>query len=364
VRLSRGGGRHTYDNGYFGMAVLDIEKETDGGSRWRLTLAPERGSGAWVHDGSIVHEASVSIPLGDRETRLWLGQVPDWSSYEATLPAANKLITHNLPFDTMSPTAYTGALLDLRRGKWWTRIGLANLNAARHPVGTRQPVLVYRVDYARREFAGIGFAGVHGQAANPADDAGYPDPANPGARLPFADPARPTELHLLELDAFLVRGDLSLSGQVNIGRHEAAAIHHDDGVLRTARWAGLSGLLAYKFTPRLEGVVRADLVRNRRNGGGLLGHGFDDPVNGIGRGRVDDGRGTGTFVSAKGDSVGTNRWALALGANYVFDENTLFKLELRLDGADQPVFAVYDGTTFRSYRRTNRLLGTSAVVRF
>jgi hypothetical protein len=89
VFLNNGDARYTYDNSYFGMAVIDFEKETEGGSRWKLTLAPERGTGALTNAGSIIHEASVSIPLGDLQTRLWLGQIPDWTGYELTLPAGN-----------------------------------------------------------------------------------------------------------------------------------------------------------------------------------------------------------------------------------------------------------------------------------
>ncbi len=46
VFLNNGDARYTYDNSYFGMAVIDFQKETDSGARWRLTLAPERGTGA------------------------------------------------------------------------------------------------------------------------------------------------------------------------------------------------------------------------------------------------------------------------------------------------------------------------------
>jgi len=130
VLLNNGDARYTYDNSYFGMAVIDFEKETDSGTKWRLTLAPERGTGALINGNSIVHEASVSIPLSDLQTRLWLGQIPDWTGYEITLPAGNKLITHNLLFDFMAPTAYTGAVLDITRGKWWSRVGVANFNTA------------------------------------------------------------------------------------------------------------------------------------------------------------------------------------------------------------------------------------------
>jgi hypothetical protein len=104
VFLNNGDARYTYDNSYFGMVVLDLTKEMDGGTIWKLTLAPERGTGALINSGSIVHEASVSIPITDLQTRLWAGQIPDWTGYEITLPAGNKLITHNLLFDFMAPT--------------------------------------------------------------------------------------------------------------------------------------------------------------------------------------------------------------------------------------------------------------------
>ena len=102
--------RYTYDNSYFGMAVLDFEKETESGARWKLTLAPERGTGSLINGGSIIHEASVSIPMGDMQTRLWLGQIPDWTGYELTLPAGNKLITHN-------PVSYTHLDVYKRQGQ-------------------------------------------------------------------------------------------------------------------------------------------------------------------------------------------------------------------------------------------------------
>ena len=33
-----------YDNSYFGQAMLDIQKETEDGTRWRLTLAPQKNA--------------------------------------------------------------------------------------------------------------------------------------------------------------------------------------------------------------------------------------------------------------------------------------------------------------------------------
>ena len=59
--------------------------------------------------------APVSRPWGALTARRWLGQIPDWTGYELPLPAGNKFITHNLLFDFMAPTAYTGAVLDVKR---------------------------------------------------------------------------------------------------------------------------------------------------------------------------------------------------------------------------------------------------------
>ena len=363
VFLNNGDARYTYDNSYFGMAVIDFAKETEGGTLWKLTLAPERGTGALSNGGSIVHEASVSIPLTDLQTRLWLGQIPDWTGYEITLPAGNKLITHNLLFDTMAPTAYTGAVLDITRGKWWSRVGLANMNSARNSSGNKAPVFIYRVDYSKGEYSGFGFSGLHGKAANFAADGSYFSDtgtvdANGDPILEesfFANAGKNTDIHLLEFDAYFTRGDWSLFGQASYGQQKAAAIFNSDGQLRDARWWGLSALAGYKLTPRLEGVVRADYVKNTKNGGGLLGYSFDDGINGIGRGFDANGD------FAKGEAVGSNRYALSLGLNYLFDENTIFKLEVRRDQASQPVFEVFKSGT---YSKSNNLLGASVVVSF
>ena len=352
VFLNNGGARYTYDNSYFGMAVLDIAKETESGTRWKLTLAPERGTGALFNGGSVVHEASVNIALAGPKIRVWLGQIPDWTGYELTLPAGNKLITHNLLFDTMAPTAYTGAVLDVTHEKWWVRGGLANVNSARTQPGNRGAALVYRVDYAKGEYSGFGFSGLHGKLSNFAADGSYTD--SMGVEQSFAGQGKNTLAHLLEADAYFTRGDWSVFGQVSVGQQKGAAIYNADGVLRDARWWGISGLLAYKFTPRLEGALRGDYVNNTKNGGGLLGYSFDDPINGIGRGTLADGS------SAKGLDIGSNRYALAFGLNYRVDENSTFKVEYRWDGASQPVFAYPQGV----YKRNNQLLGASMVVSF
>jgi Protein of unknown function (DUF3138) len=343
---------YSYDNSYFGSVSLDFQKETDSGTRWRLTLVPNRGTDSVIGNGGVVHEATVSVPLTDLQTRFIAGHIPDWSGYEYLQPTLNKLITHNLLFDYTLPTTYTGAGLELTRGKWWMRGVLANMNASKNEAGEKAPVLAYRVDYSRGEFQGFGFAGVHGKAAN------------------FADPnAAKTRLDLFEFDAYFIRGDWTVQGQISYGSHKGAAIAPDPvtGGLRDAQWTGASALAAYKFTPRFEGIVRADHVRNRKNGGGLLGYtGYWDPANGsLGDGRsgigVDPTLDCVTDPTISACNTGANRSALSFGLSYLWDMNTTFKVEYRLDRANLPVFLVVkDGT----YRKSNTLIGASVVVSF
>ena len=366
VLLNNEGARYTYDNSYFGMAVIDFAKETESGTRFKLTLAPDRGTGALFNGGSVVHEASVSIPLSDLKTRLWLGQIPDWTGYELTLPAGNKFITHNLLFDFMAPTAYTGAVMDLTRGKWWLRAGVANVNSARNAAGNKGTAFIYRVDYAKGEFSGFGFSGLHGKAANFAADGSWmfntgvlDDSGNPiFETLAFAEAGRQSKVNLLEFDAYFVRGDLSLFGQVSYGQQDKSAIFNSDGKLRDARWWGVSATMGYLLTPRLEALLRADYINNSRNGGGLFGYSFDDNVNGIGRGLTPEGQ------YAKAQDKGANRYALSVGMKYLVDENTSFKMEYRFDGADQPVFGQLKGPELRGFRKSNQLFGASMVVSF
>ena len=119
---------------------------------------------------------------------------------------------------------------------------------------------------------------------------------------------------------------------------------------------GLSALAAYNFTPRLQGIARFDYIDNSKNGGGLLGYGADN-VNGIGPDAyLDCGN---AYVS--GCDKGANRYALAVGLKYVFNEFTSFKFEYRYDWSNLNVFEnVSDG----SYRKNNNLLGASVVFGF
>jgi hypothetical protein len=342
---------YNYDNSYFGSVAIDFQKETQAGTRWRLTLAPNRGVGSvFQGNDSPVHEATISVPISDLQTRFIAGQMPDWSGYEYLQPTLNPLITHNMLFDFTLPTAYTGAGVDITRGKWWIRSMLANMNASKRGASEATPVLAYRVDYSKGEFQGFGFAGVHGKAAN------------------FNGTAD-TSLNLFEVDAYFIRGDWTVQGQLSYGTQKQAAIAPDpvSGDWRDARWWGASALAAYNFTPRLKTIVRADYINNEKNGGGLLGFtGYWDPAGGV---LGDDRNGIGvdatldclTDPTINECNEGANRSAISLGINYAINLNTVFKAEYRIDTASKAVFLDTDSGT---YKKNNSLLGASVVVSF
>lgn len=343
---------YNYDNSYFGGAFLDLTKEMEGGTRWRLTLVPNRGTGSVIGDGSIVQEASVSIPLGDLQTRFIAGQMPDWSGYEYQQATLNKLITHNLLYDFTLPTLYTGAGMEYTRGKWIVKWMLNNMNTSKRAAGESAPALAYRVDYSKGEFNGFGFAGVHGKAPNFSGNILDAD----GNSVAQTD----SRIDLFEADAYFIRGDLTVQGQLSYGRQRKASITPaEDGSLRDATWYGASALLAYKFIPRWEMIGRFDYLRNSKNGGGLLGYTASDSRNGIGPGMVRD-TDTGEWAVADANK-GSNRTALSLGLSYLYNLNTTFKAEYRMDRANQAVFLdVRSG----EYRKSNNVFGTSVVVSF
>jgi len=344
---------YNYDNSYFGTVSLDFQKELEGGTKWRLTLMPQRGAGT-ISDtasNSIVHEATVSIPLGDLSTRFIAGQIPDWSGYEYIQATTTKLVTRGLLLDFTEPTSYTGAGMEWVRGKYDVKAILANMNTSLNPAGKRSPVLAYRVDYSKGEFDGWGLAGVEGRVAN----------FNDGI---IANARANSRLDLIEADTYFIRGDLTLQGQVGFGRQQDAAIVPDaDGNARDAQWWGLSALAAYKLEPRFEVVSRLDFINNTKNGGGLLGFtGYYD-----GGGSAGDYRnGIGAASTCVASDVatnckGANRIALAVGFNYLLTSNATVKAEYRLDTASQPVFLdVHNG----QYKKNNQLLGASVVVSF
>ncbi|MBC7665047.1 MAG: DUF3138 family protein [Caulobacter sp.] len=346
---------YNYDNSYFGTVQLDFQKELEGGTKWRLTLMPQRGAGSVADPSShsIVHEASFSIPLGDLQTRLIAGQIPDWSGYEYIQPTTTKLVTRGLLLDFTEPTTYTGAGMEIIRGKYDVKAVIANFNSSLNRPKQFAPVLAYRLDYSKGEFSGWGLAGVEGKVAN----------FNNGV---LGGASQNTMLHLIEADAYFIRGDLTLQGQVGFGKQRGAAITPDaDGNARDAQWWGVSGLAAYKLDPRFEAVVRADYINDQKNGGGLLGYtgywvGATEANSGT-FGDTRNGIGVSPNCQLGADCKGANRAAIAMGFNYLLTANTTVKAEYRLDLASQAVFL--DAKTL-TYKKNNSLLGATMVVSF
>ena len=338
-------GEYAIDNGAFGGLMLDFQKDFENGARLHVTLAPERGGAGIAIDGqSIVHEASVSYPLGDLQTRLLAGQIPDWSGDEALVAPQNKLVTHNLLFDFTLPAGYTGAGMEFVRGAWDTKVLLANVNASKRRPNERAPAIALREDWFKGEFSGFGFAGVLGKATNfRADD------VNPVTGQAYD--TRDTPVHLFEMDGYFIRGDLTLTGQFGIGGQRDAAITADPstGALRASRWWGVTGLAAYKIAPRVELVARADFFDDRANGGGALGYAFADGRDGLGPGPTGN------------PEDGANRHALSLGARLLVDANLTVKLEYRLDGADKPVF---QDVASGGWHHANQIFASSLVMSF
>lgn len=344
-----------YDTSYMGAAVIDFTKETDSGTRWKLTLSPQRGVGELIGAGPV-QEATVSIPLSDLQTRFIAGQMPDWSGYEYQQPTLNPFTTHNLLYDLTLPAGYTGVGVDITRGKWWTRAMIANVNQTISAEGESAPALVYRVDYSKGEFNGFGFAGMHGKAAN----------FNTGTS---------TTANLFEIDGYFIRGDWTVQGQFSYGQQKQGAITptldaNGDPVFGDAKWYGASGLVGYNLTPRLQLLARADYIKNDKNGGGLFGYtGYWDAF-GIPEGTAGDYRNgigpdgnlaCGTDPTIAGCNKGADRYALTLGVKYAFNQNTTFKAEYRFDGSNKAVFYDVKGD---SYEKSNHLLGASVVVFF
>jgi opacity protein-like surface antigen len=227
---------------------------------------------------------------------------------------------------------------------------LANMNSSVRNIGEHVPMFVFRGDYGMGEYWGIGFAGSAGYKTNYRAAPDGLDPVLDGKDSLYTS---------IELDAWYTRADWTFNGHVAYGSQKKAAITADPntGALRDATWYGISALAAYKFTQRVEGVLRADYISNQKNGGGLLDYTVPDAVNGIG---PDQNGGD--------QEKGADRYAVTAGLNYAFNSNVTFKFEYRYDGATQNVFGnkdVLSGTgTDPKYGKSNSLLGTAAVFSF
>lgn len=305
------------NNGYAGTGMFEISKETDDGKgiKWMLRLTP---GGANVQGDPLVHEASVSIPLHDK-TRLIAGLVPDWQGYEYSFGHQNPLVTHNLLFNYGAAVNYAGVGMSYELGKWTAKWMFANIDAP----GTtkRAPGVVWNAYWGISEFSYLNFSGAHSRETRKFD--------------------------ILEVDGGYTRGDLSLSGQLSYGREAATAFGGATNGLN-ARWWGLSGFAGYKVTPRLQALLRADFINDRKNGGGIY---FNDGTFGN---ELDN---TGAPVDP---NRGTNRYALSFGFNYAVNANTQWKTEFRLDRSSGFNFQDAAG----NFLKRNTTLGTALVVSF
>lgn len=194
----------------------------------------------------------------------------------------------------------------------------------------KAPGFAYRADYAMSEFSGVGFSGVH---------------VRTNANVAAAN------TDLLEIDAYHTRGDLTLQGQVSVGRLLGGAL---DGSGADARWWGLSGLVGYKLTPRLQALARLDYINNRSNGGGMYFNPTDANGTTVFGPELDN---TGAVINP---TRGANRYALTTGVNYAVNDNTQWKAELRFDRSSGYNFLNSNGI----YKKGNTTLSTGIVVSF
>ena len=313
-------------NGSAGIGMLEITKQAEGGEgiNWTLRLTP---GGANVNGSNLIHEASVSVPLSASGTRLIAGLIPDWQGYEYSFGNQNPLVTHNLLFNFASATNYTGAGLQHTFGPVAAKFMLANIDAP--STNKKAPGLVYNAYWTISEFSYANFSGAHSRRK---------DAAN--AVSPF---------DLIALDGGYTRGDLSLNGQVSVGRLKGGAAN---GSGDDAKWFGLSGFSGYKVTPRLQAIARYDYINNRKNGGGMF---YDPSAAATIFGPELDETGLANDINR-----GTIRSALSLGFNYAVNPSTQWKTELRFDRSSGFNFLNENGSPTKS----NTTVGTAIVVSF
>lgn len=319
----------------FGMLQFTKESQDGEGVDWTLRLVP----GATAP----VHEASISVPLS-KENRIIGGLIPDWQGYEfyfanANSTLGNQLISHNALFDLTGSTAYAGLGMShtLDGGKYVAKWLIGNFDAKTNDTtptltsattgvannsNTRSVGLAYRGDWFINEYAYVGFSGLHGSMNR--------------------------NFSVMALDGGYTRGDWAFNGQLSFGSQRNAASNGDD-----AAWTGLSALVGYKLTPRLQLLARADAIENRKNGGGT--YAYNSGSNDIGLGAEADE--TGTAIDA---NVGANLTRLSLGTNYQLNANTQWKVEYRLDQSTGYNFKDLDGV----FTRNKKFIGTSVVLSF
>ncbi len=343
---------YSYTTSNLGGATIKFEKDFGAGTVV-VALRPRKDATG----GGLFETAMLNVPLENGMT-LMAGKTASFNGYELGDATMNKLVTHNLLYDFGGPAFVTGAGLkfDAAGFSWQTMLG--NLNGFNDLPGSKGSGLHWRGDYELSEFDGFGLNGMHGHIY--------------GSRYNYVD-----------LDYWYTKGDLTMNAQIEASKHKGQAFNGGD-----SSHLGLSGLIAYKFTPDWEAVARADYYKNNKNGGfgpaffwgaddgannGCLGladletdptgatlaTGCGDYRNGFGPGAVFDG---GLGVWGISDfSNGAKRTALSLGLNYTLNDNATIKLELRHDRSNLNSFYDFaDGT----FKRSNNTFGVQTVVKF
>lgn len=317
------------DGSGVGNAMLELTKETEEGEgvNWTLRLTPG-GS-------TLVQEATVSVGVG-RGMRLFGGVIPDYQGYEALFAHQNLLVSHNALYDLAGPATYTGFGLTHELGKnlalkWM----VGNIDGALDSDAAFKPAvgLAYRFDWTLSEYSYLGLSGAHASSTRSFD--------------------------VMALDGGFTRGDWQLNGQVTLGQLKEGAYAGGD-----ASWSGLSGLVGYKLTPRLQLLARADYIENRKNGGGTyVANYLNNPLDALGTGAT-VGTGLGPEMDSDGlivdPTVGANLTRLSLGTNYLLNATTLWKTEIRFDQSSGYNFTDDKG----AFKRDKTTIGTSLVVSF
>lgn len=315
-------------SGNGGNAMVELTKETDGGDgvSWTLRLEP--------NGANLVHEATVSAPLGDG-ARIYGGIIPDFQGYDMFWANLNPLITHNALFDMAGPTSYEGIGMSYPLSKdvalkWM----IGNIDGASNDaLGVKRTAgLAYRFDWTLSEYSYLGLSGAH-----------------TGTERAF---------NVVAIDGGYVRGDWLLNGHLNFGELKNGSSTGQD-----ATWTGVSALIGYKATPRLQLLARADYVDNAKNGGGIYAYNYQTMADGSAGGSA-DGTGLGPELDETGTaldpSVGAKLVRLALGTNYLLNASTQWKTEIRLDQSSGYNFMDADGLP----TKTKTTIGTSIVVAF
>jgi hypothetical protein len=314
-------------------AMLELTKETEDGEgvNWTLRLTP----GA----ANLVQEATVSVGIAPG-MRAFGGLVPDFQGYEALFAHQNLMFSHNALYDLAGPTAYggLGMMQQLNKDvalKWivgnidgGNDVDVATGAALKPSVG-----LAYRFDWTLSEYAYLGLSGAHATSTRAFD--------------------------VIAVDGGFTRGDWQFNGQATLGQLKGGAYAGGD-----ASWSGLSGLVGFKLTPRLQLLARADYLENRKNGGGTYVYNYlNNPLDVLGTGAT-SGTGLGPEMDSAGAIVdptsGANLTRLSLGTNFLLNATTQWKTEVRVDQSSGYNFTDEGGAP----KREKTSLGTSLVVSF